>query len=121
VAGRESDPRWWDEDLARARRNHGRGHRLEAAWGYARAGVRYGSAADLLEGARVLLGGSPADGGPPGASEAVPPHAPEWLERGFHRRLSLRPEQLQVRPRHQRISSSNVVSGFQPRSRSALA
>jgi glycosyltransferase involved in cell wall biosynthesis len=83
----ESDPRWWDEDLARARRDHGRGHRLGAAWGYARAGVRYGSAADLLEGARVLLGGSPADGGLPGASEAVPPSAPEWLERGFHRRL----------------------------------
>jgi glycosyltransferase involved in cell wall biosynthesis len=84
----ESDPRWWDEDLARARRDHGRGHRLGAAWGYARAGLRYGSTADLVEGARVLLGRSPADGGAPGASEAPPPAAPEWLERGFRRRLA---------------------------------
>jgi glycosyltransferase involved in cell wall biosynthesis len=84
----ESDPRWWDEDLARARRDHGRGHRLGAAWGYARAGLRYGSAADLVEGARVLLGRSAADGGPPGVSDAPPPAAPEWLQRGFRRRLA---------------------------------
>jgi hypothetical protein len=57
------------------------------AWGYARAGVRYGSLRTCWKArascSAVLL----PTAGLPGASEAVPPSAPEWLERGFHRRL----------------------------------
>jgi len=83
----EPDPRWWDEDLARARRDHGRGHRLSAAWGYARAGLRYGSMADLVEGARVLLGPPPAEDSGTGIPREAPPEAPDWLELGFRRRL----------------------------------